>query len=82
MYRLYERSKGLNLIDISEDETDIIETIGERIGLMDTIDYIVIDDNKGYDDTRAVIHSVDDYVAYKYNAETNYRPKIKIKKIH
>ena len=80
MFRLYDKSKGYKLIDQSEDETDIIEEIGERIGYTETIDYLVMYDLKGYDDTRAVIRSVDDYVAYKYNPETNYRPKIKIKK--
>lgn len=80
MFRLYETDKGISMIDMSEDESDIIDTLGKRVGLTESATYLVIDDSQGYDDTRALVSSVDDYLKYKYRVDVDYKPKIKIKK--
>ena len=81
MYYLYDMSKGFSLVDKSEDETDIVDTIGERIGCMDTIDYLVMNRTPEEDKTVVAIHSVEDYTNYKYDPNTNYKPKVKLKRI-
>lgn len=77
MYKLYGNNRGMRLLDMSEDETDILDTLGTYIGCLDTIDYIVIENIENYDNVKEVIHSLDDYVEYKQRIDSEYRERTK-----
>lgn len=77
MFKLYGNNKGMKLLDMSEDENDIIDTLGTYMGCLDTIDYIVIDNSDGYDNVIHIIHSYDDYINYKNTLDGNYKICIK-----
>lgn len=77
MYKLYSNVRGPKLLDESTDENDILDTLGTYIGILENIDYIVIDDSLGYDYTKEVILSVDDYVKYKTKLDSEYKLKKK-----
>ena len=79
MYKLYGNNRGMKLLDMSENESDIIDTLGSYIGGLDTIDYIVIENKNNCDDVKEVIHSIEDYIEYKYRADTEYKSKIRRK---
>lgn len=64
MYKLYNMSRGIKLIDQSPDEQDIKETLGECMTTGDTIDYMIINSTRLQDDVVALIHSFEDYMNY------------------
>ena len=67
MFRLYGNDKGMKLLDVSHDEMDIVETLGSYIGILDEIDYIVIENNGKCDDIKEVIKNYNDYLGYKHS---------------
>ena len=67
MFKLYGNNNGMQLLDVSHDEMDIVETLGSYIGILDEIDYIVIDSNEKSDDVKEVIKNYNDYLGYKHS---------------
>lgn len=67
MFKLYGNNNGMQLLDVSHDEMDIVETIGSYIGILDEIDYIVIDSDEKSDDVKEVIKNYNDYLGYKHS---------------
>lgn len=64
MFKLYSNNKGLKLLDISKDEKDIKETLGEFMELYDTVNYIVTESTMYGENTIATIRNYGDYVDY------------------
>lgn len=79
MFRLYNMSKGISLIDMSEDENDIKETLGECMTTGDTIDYMIINSTRLQDDVVALIHNFEDYMNYVFPEEKLKKEKVKRK---
>lgn len=81
MYRLYGNVAGWKILDESEEEIDIIDTIGRYIDNHSEINYMVIDDSKGYDDTIRTIHNKKQYMNYMNEVVDKYVEKNKVKKL-
>ena len=64
MFKLYSMGKGIKLLDQSQDEQDIKDTLGEYMSLSDTIDYMVIESTMFGDNTKALIKNFGDYMDY------------------
>ena len=67
MFRLYGNDNGMKLLDVSHDELDIVDTLGAYIGILDEIDYIVIENDGKSDDVKAVVKNYNDYLGYKHS---------------
>ena len=72
MYKLY-LSDSRTMIDASENEQDIIDTIGDYLKVDDNSRFIVIYSQKYGDCIHAIINKPEDYVEYL----KNYREKLK-----
>lgn len=66
MYILYGNNKGKRILDISENEEDIKDTLGVYMGCLDTIDYEIREKTDNCEKKIATIKSYEDYIDYKY----------------
>lgn len=64
MYRLYGNVPKLQQLDISDNEEDIIETIGDYIYRVDYVRFIIILHEKNQDFPYKTIYSINDYINY------------------
>lgn len=80
MFRLYGNNKGMKLLDVSDNEFDIVDTLGSYIGILDEIDYIIIENDGKSDNTKEVIKNYNDYLGYKHSVFEENKELIKVKK--
>lgn len=78
MYRLYGYLGTMTLLDISPNESDIIETIDNNIAMNDVIYFQIIKHENDTDEFYRAIHNFDDYL--NYLEDYRERTKIKIRK--
>lgn len=64
MYRLFGYIAGVKELDRSENEADIIETLGEYISKNAEICYSIVLRTPEQDIPYQIIHSIEDYTAY------------------
>ena len=73
MYKLYSNNNVRTMIDASENEQDIIDTIGDYLKTDINSRFIVIYSQKRGDCIHAIINKPEDYVEYL----KNYKEKLK-----
>lgn len=73
MYKLFKKEKQLILLDYSNDESDIIDTLGSYIAYDEKSTYQIYQIENEKVELKCNIKSIDDYINYKYN--TNYKVK-------
>lgn len=73
MYKLYSNNNVRTIIDVSENEQDIIDTIGEYIKNDPNSRFIIIYSQKYGDCIHAIINKQEDYIEYL----KNYRERLK-----
>ena len=73
MYKLFKKEKQLILLDYSNDESDIIDTLGSYIAYDEKSTYQIYQIENEKVELKCNIKSIDDYINYKYNS--NYKVK-------
>lgn len=79
MYRVYGNVAGWKELDRSNEEIDIVDTIGRHIDAHSEINYVVVDDSQGYDDTIKTIHTKRQYIDYLNEVKDRYIEANKVK---
>lgn len=71
VYKLYGNIAGLKQLDVSSDEKDIIDTIGEYMRTGVITNYIIVLQTEQGDEPYKLIKNVKDYWSYQeeYNAK-------------
>lgn len=69
MYKLYGEIAGWKMLDISSNEGDILQTIGEYLSDSENMHFLIVKNENDTDEPYKAIRSIDDYVHYlgEYN---------------
>ena len=81
MYRLFGYIAGVKELDRSENEADIIETLGEYISMHNDIYYTIVLRTPEQDIPYKIIQSVEDYASYLKEYETKIKEQKKLVKV-
>lgn len=81
MYRLFGYIAGVKELDRSENEADIIETLGEYISKNAEIYYVIVLRTPEQDIPYKVIQSIEDYASYLKEYETKIKGQKKLVKV-
>lgn len=73
MYKLFKKDKKLILLDYSNEESDVIDSLGSYIGYDEESHYQIYYQENDKIELKCNINSLDDYINYKYNS--NYKVK-------
>jgi len=81
MYRLFGYIAGVKELDRSENEADIIETLGEYISMHSDIYYTIVLRTPEQDIPYKIIQSIEDYASYLKEYETKIKEQKKLVKV-
>lgn len=72
MYILYGNVAGWKELHRSHEEIDIVYEMGKYIDGYTTVNFLVIDNSKGFDETHKVIKSNNEYIYYFKEVSERY----------